>query len=143
MPDGPLSPRRLSVAQKRVRALELRREGKTFQQIADIVGWKNKASAYLAVKKGLEDTMQEPADALRKLESERLDWMWRKVVERMDVDHLWAVDRGLKVAERRAALFGLDTAPTKDWGSEAGSFLAGVETGVKMQTEDLSEDLSE
>lgn len=133
------SKRRLSALDKRVKALELKREGKTYREIARIIGWKTPSAAHSAVMKGLRETVQEPADALRKIEGDRIDWMWRKVVERIDIDHLWAVDRGIKLMDRRAALFGLDTVPEKDWGSEAGSFLAGVQTGVQMQTEDLSE----
>ena len=140
MPDHKTGDKALSYAQKKVRALELRREGKGFREIADELGWRSHSSAYDAVMKGLHDTMQEPADELRKLESERLDWLWRKVEERMDTDHLWAVDRGLKVMERRAQLFGLDRTPERDLSRETDAFLSGVHTVKQLQAErDLSE----
>jgi len=140
MPDHKTGERALTYAEKKVRALELRREGKDFRHIARELGWKSHTSAYEAVVKGLRETMQEPADELRKVESERLDWLWRKVEERMDTDHLWAVDRGLKVMERRASLFGLDRVPERDLSREADAFLSGVHTVKQMQgAKDLSE----
>lgn len=139
MPEHRASERRISAAEKRVKALELRRAGKGYREIAQELGWRSPSSAHDHVMKALHETMQEPADALRKVESERLDWMWRKVVERMDKDHLWAVDRGIKLMERRAALFGLDAVPEKDFSREAEAFLSGVHTVKEMQAEDLSE----
>ena len=138
MPESKTSERRLSAAEKRVKALELRREGKTFQQIADALGYRSKTSAYDQVMKGLNDTMQEPADALRRLESERLDWLWREVENRMDIDHLWAVDRALKIMERRASLFGLDKQATQDLAEEAQRYLDLYEQAAK-DAQDRSE----
>ncbi len=114
MPERKASERQLSAAEKRVKALEYKRAGKNYREIARLVGWRSPASAHDAVMKALRETMQEPADELRQVEGDRLDWLWRKVVERIEVDHLWAVDRALKIMERRAALLGLDTSGADD-----------------------------
>jgi hypothetical protein len=56
--------------------------------------------------------VQEPAEELRTMEVARLDQMllglWPKAIK----GDTWAVDRVLKIMERRAALLGLD-APVK------------------------------
>ncbi|MCP6652171.1 hypothetical protein NL518_29175, partial [Klebsiella pneumoniae] len=67
------SERRITAAQKQRRALELRAAGKTFPQIAEELGYRSVSSAYGAVMRGLERTLQEPAEELRRLEAERLD----------------------------------------------------------------------
>lgn len=143
MPEHKTSERRLSALDKRIKALELKREGKGYREIAKEVGYRGPSGAHQAVMTALQETLQEPADALRRVESDRLDWLWREVVDRMPKDHLWAVDRALKIMERRASLFGLDQAPERDWGGAGASFLAGVETGTQMQAEDMSSQASE
>jgi hypothetical protein len=115
-------------------AAALRAKSWTYQQIADHFGIARSA-AYSAVQRALADTLAEPAEALRTLELERLDGMWQavqgvlerkhltvsngKVVQLPDEDGklvpieddapiLQAVDRLLKIQERRAKLLGLD-----------------------------------
>lgn len=93
-------------------ALELRRAGATYDAIADRLGYTNRGAAYKAVQRGLRRTIQEPADELRQLEVERLDRLLTAVWRSAMGGNLGAVDRVLRVAERRARLLGLD-APTK------------------------------
>ncbi len=138
MSDTKSPDKRISYAMKKRQALKMRADGKGFQEIADEIGWKSHSSAHEAVMKALRETLQEPADELRVLEVERLNKLYEFTVRRIDKDNLWAVDRALKIMERRASLLGLDKSPEKDWASEIGSFLSGVETGTSMQTEDLS-----
>jgi hypothetical protein len=130
--------RKLTQADKRVRALELRREGKNYRQIAKEIGWRSHVTAMNNVKAALKETVQEAADDLRAVESQRLEWLWAKVVERMDTDHLWAVDRGIKVVEQRRALFGLDVSGSGDLAGEVTRYLDLVEMARK-DVEDLSE----
>jgi transposase-like protein len=128
----------MSYADKKRRALELRRDGLTYWDIAHEIGWKSHNSAHKAVKQALQETLQEPADELRILEAERLNKLYEFTIQRIDKDNLWAVDRALKIMERRAGLLGLDKPPERDWDSLGNSFLAGVEAGIQHQTEDLS-----
>lgn len=115
------------------RAVDLRRQNLTYRQIAEQLGYSSTSRAYEAVQRGLRDAIQEPADDLRRLELERLDEMaraaWKvlydrhlaisaggKVVRHPDtgaplVDDgptLAAIDRLLKIQERRTKLLGLD-----------------------------------
>jgi hypothetical protein len=89
-------------------ALELRRAGLTFQQIARRLGYAHPAGAYHAVQRGLQTTLQEPADELRGLELERLDALHQAMWPRAIRGNVWAVDRVLSIMQRRARLLGLD-----------------------------------
>jgi hypothetical protein len=115
-------------------ALQLRRNGAGYAQIAERLGM-SVSGAYDAVKRALDRTTQEAAPDVRKLELERLDSLLvtaltvlarphplvqggRIVLDqqgqplRDDGPTLAALDRVLKIQERRARLLGLD-APTK------------------------------
>lgn len=130
--------RAISTAEKERKALELRARGMAFDDIAAEVGYRGRQGAHAAVMRALKKTLQEPADELRILEAERLDRLYEVTMARIDKDNLWAVDRALKIMERRASLFGLDRPPEQDWTAATGSFLAGVAAGAK-HAEDLSE----
>ena len=127
-------------AQRDAEAARLRSLHYTYQQIADELGFNDKGNAWHAVERALVATCQEPADAVRKLELERLDNLARTVQKILDRDHvtvsfgkvitaedpdtgeirplpddgpiLQAVDRMLRIQARRASLLGLD-APTR------------------------------
>src|SRR5262249_27674484 len=66
--------------------------------------------AHRLVARALEITYQEPADELRKLELERLDTLSRALwpTATTDPPNLKAIDRLLKIMDRRAKLLGLD-----------------------------------
>ena len=99
---------RVRAHDRHLQALELRKAGCTYQQIAEQLGYANAKGAHKAVASALKATLREPADALRELELARLDTMllalWRKV--QAGDEH--AIDRALKISERRARLLGLD-----------------------------------
>lgn len=94
-----------SVDQKRSRALELHLAGATYDAIAEAVGYAGRSGAYKAVQEALAD-LGEPAATSEAAATElaRLDAMltglWPKA-RRGDVQ---AVDRVLKISERRALL---------------------------------------
>ncbi len=121
--------RDLETAERDAEAARLRKRSWTYQQIADHLGI-NRSSAYQAVQRVLKETVQEPAEDLRTLELERLDDMAQAVLKVLEKHHvtvsngrivflgdepliddapvLAAVDRLLKIQERRAKLLGLD-----------------------------------
>lgn len=123
--------RNLTTAQRDAQAAELRAAGHTYAQIAEQLGYSDKSAAHKAVEKILRETVSEPAEAVRKLELERLDTLWRAVMavlkrKHLTVSHgkvihhedepleddapvLQAVDRALRIQERRAKLQGLDS----------------------------------
>jgi hypothetical protein len=106
------SKRRLAAAERQRQALELKKAGADYRTIAERVGYAGPAGAYKAVTTALKALVQEPAEELRTMEVARLDQMllglWPKAIK----GDTWAVDRVLKIMERRAALLGLD-APVK------------------------------
>jgi uncharacterized protein YicC (UPF0701 family) len=100
------------VIDKERRVLELRRSGITFDVIAEEVGYASASGAYNAFVRSLKRTLQVPADEVRQIEIDRLDKlqqaMWPQAME----GHPAAIDRIIRIMERRAKLLGLD-APTK------------------------------
>lgn len=112
MSESKTSQRRLEAIENQRKALELRKAGVTFVVIAEQLGYRGPSGAYRAVMSALKRTLQEPADEVRTLELERLDALLLALWAQAKQGQQGAVDRVLKVMERRAKLLGLD-APTK------------------------------
>lgn len=74
--NGANSPRRIKSKQKQAKALQLRLSGCDYEEIAKIVGYKNRGAAYNAIKRALEETVKEPAEEVREIELKRVDAMW-------------------------------------------------------------------
>ncbi len=130
--------REAEIAARRVKAVRMRLDGHPWYKIASELGYADAPSAATDVRRALEQSRKELALAtedMREVELQRLDDLERAArtvldamhivvqhgrVVRTDtgeevVDHdpaLRAVDRLLKIAERRARLLGLDS-PTK------------------------------
>ncbi|MFE3004232.1 MULTISPECIES: hypothetical protein [unclassified Streptomyces] len=126
--------RSLTTAQRDAEAARLRTQGWTYQRIADHLKFKQRADAYNAVKRVLDATVREAGEDIRALELERLDRLEAAANEVLERQHvtvsngrvvslndaplpddgpvLAAIDRLLKIQERRARLLGLD-APAK------------------------------
>jgi hypothetical protein len=102
----------ISATEKQVKALTLRKAGASYVTIADALGYSSGSGAFKAVAAGLKKTLQEPADDLRRLELARLDDMLKAIAHHVASGNLTAIDRALKIQERRARLLGLD-APVK------------------------------
>ena len=99
--------------ERQAKALELRKAGMTYQQIADALGYGSHSAAQKAIQSGLKAIIREPAEDLRTLELERLDKMlashWPAVLK----GHVRSTEVAIRIMERRAALIGLD-APKND-----------------------------
>lgn len=141
--------RSLDGAERDAEAARLRTRGLSYDAIGEQLGL-DKGNAYRAVQRALQATVQEPAEELRQLELARLDDMWAAVLEVLEAKHftvsqgrivyygdvpladdapvLAAVDRLLRIQERRAKLLGLD-APAK---AEVGGKLTYEITGVDL-----------
>jgi hypothetical protein len=122
----------LETAKRDAEAAQLRAEGKTYDQIAEALDFSDRSLARRSVERALAATVREPADELRQLELIRLDALWVEAVKVMTTEHitvnngrvievdgvplkddgptLSAIDRLLKIMERRAKLVGLDSA---------------------------------
>lgn len=118
------------VARRDAEAARLRARGWSYAQIAEHMGYANHTGARQAVHRALQAVVQEPAEELRNLELARLDIMWQAAVAVLEANHylvsqgrliflgprpleddapvLAALDRMLKIMERRARLLGLD-----------------------------------
>lgn len=108
MSESKTSQNRLNAADKQRQALELRKAGKSLDAIAQEVGYNSPSGAFRAIVSGLRKTLQEPADEVRKMELERLDAMLEATWEFAMTGKPEAVDRVLKIMERRAKYLGLD-----------------------------------
>lgn len=110
----PGAPRLVLAAERRRQALELRREGHTYKEIGERVGF-SLTAARKAVHQGLDALNLESAELvaeLRAIENARLDHFLRIIWPKIEEGNLGAIDRGLRIMERRAKLFGLDM-PTR------------------------------
>ncbi len=107
---GNLSPEKIEAKVKESQALELRRAGLDYNRIAQAVGYETAAEAKRAIADAL--ARLSPIDDIalvRRMEVDRLDTLmasrWKAAVSGDD----GAMDRVLRILERRAKLLGLDS----------------------------------
>lgn len=122
--------RTADTAGRDAQAVELRGRGMTYRAIAEQLGLHDASAAHKAVQRAMVATVAEPCETLRRLELLRLDTMAVAAWEVLDAEHplvsagrimalngepltdpmpvLHAIDRLLRIAERRARLLGLD-----------------------------------
>lgn len=100
--------KQLNAVDKQVHALELRKSGHTFEQIAAKLGYASKSGASKAVHSALKKTIQEPADELRQLEMERMDALLAALWPQAMQGSPRHAEMCLKIMDRRAAMIGLD-----------------------------------
>lgn len=106
------SPKNLKARERAIAALELRRTGMTFEDIAAQLGYSSRSGAYNAVNRYLQRIEYEGVDELRKIEGERLDRAMLAIWPQVLNGDLGATNALVRIQERRAKLFGLD-APQK------------------------------
>ncbi|TCN51816.1 hypothetical protein EV641_109207 [Rhodococcus sp. SMB37] len=117
---SPMDPDNLDAAERGRQALELRRDGKTWPQIAEELGYADRASAYNAAKRLLDRTEFESVEEYRAIEADRLDEAHRIQFGALEVLVSMgkfeavppAVSALAKISDRRSKLLGLD-APTR------------------------------
>ena len=100
----------IQAQERQLQALELRKAGATYEAIAERLGYADRSGAFRAVTSALKATLREPADELRTLELERLDSALLAIWRQVQAGDLHAIDRLVRLAERRAKLLGLDAA---------------------------------
>jgi len=120
-----------TAAEKRKKALELRRAGWSFEDIAAEVGYANKGSAHRAVKQGIAAITRESATELIELELSRLDDLLAGLYEQARNGDLFAVDRALKIMDQRAKFLGLYEHKTDDTSAEVRAALTGFKEGLR------------
>lgn len=112
--------RSIAALERRRTALELRKRGFAYSEIADHLGVTRQA-VHQMVKKGIAeilDETRESAEEVRTLELERLDRMFMRLYKEAMPSHPdaivnhKAIETMLKIMDRRSKLMGLD-APSK------------------------------
>lgn len=101
---------KLAVTTRKHRVLELRLAGRMLWEIAEELGMPEGSVASILSKEleKLESEIRESAERLRTIEMVRLEKIGEALYQRSVDGELPAVDRFLKVQERRAKLLGLD-----------------------------------
>lgn len=117
------SPARLADRERQTRAVAMRAAGCSYADIADALGYSSADTARKSVSGLLDRVESDAADELRTLEGRRLDMLQAAVWPAALEGHLPAVDRVIRISERRARLFGLDRA-------RDAAFVADAETVV-------------
>ena len=98
---------KVEIAERRKRALDLRLAGLSFRAIAKAEGVSH-ATIISDIKEALADIPRSSAEELRQVESARLDQLQRAIWGDALKGDLGAVDKAVKIIDRRARLLGLD-----------------------------------
>jgi len=107
------SPKAIKAAETALRALELRKAGATYETIAQMLGYASKSTAFTAVNRIMSQTKREATKEAFEMELRRLDDLMMTLWPLARAgDNMAAIDRVLRIMERRAKLLGLD-APEK------------------------------
>ena len=105
---GTTTPTKLRGQERQRQALELRKAGSSYPEIAQALGYSSKSAAYNAVTALLQRLDREAAGDMLTLELARLDTMQRVLAPRILKGETDAIHAALRVMERRAKLAGLD-----------------------------------
>jgi len=107
---NPGSPVRIAAREHEMKALQMRREGFSYPEIASKMGI-TQAGAFQCVMRVLaafEDDIKELVPSVRQIELQRLDYYLSKLKERINQGNDKAIGSALRIQERRAKLMGLD-----------------------------------
>ncbi|WP_409264506.1 helix-turn-helix domain-containing protein [Pseudomonas sp. KCJK9000] len=104
-------PDQLLAMERKRKAFALRKGGASYTEIADALGISvSTAHGYVTeLLKQLSEGTKEDAEVVKQLELMRLDQMWMAIEGQIRKGHLQAIDKGLKVMDRRAKYLGLDS----------------------------------
>lgn len=137
------TPRSLENQERDAEAARMRGRGASYQKIADALGYGNRSNAHRAVARVMAETIAEPAEEARQFQLDQLDSMTEVAFEVLEANNfvvsdgrivrdedgapirdpemvLKALDRLIKIQERRAKLLGIDAPKrsevvTVDW----------------------------
>lgn len=109
--ESSTSPRRIAaVTEKHLRALEYRRMGYTYAQMAEKLGYSSAQGAHKAVSSVLKRVIREPAEDVILLELERVDALFVRPYQDALAGDLMALSACLALMTRKSRLLGLDAA---------------------------------
>ena len=100
----------ITAAERRITALELRKAGHTYQKIGEHLGCSESRARRVVVKEleRIQEDLTEKADGIRSMELERLDTLFRQMYGMAVKGDQGAVDRCLRIMDRRSKYLGLD-----------------------------------
>lgn len=101
---------RILSQQKRRQALELRKAGATYAQIAQSVGYNDASAAHKAVMKAFGEVIQEPVNELKTIQVERLNHMLVVLWPKVQQGDERAIGTALMVMNKIDALMGTEAA---------------------------------
>lgn len=108
-PESKTSKRQITAREREAQAIGLRLSGATYQQIADVIGYRGPSSAFNAVIRGLDRMLPvQEADDLRRIMAAQIDKLTFGIWKQATGGHLGALDRVVRLMERKARLLGLD-----------------------------------
>jgi hypothetical protein len=96
------------VLEREAQVVRLRRQGMTWDMISEQVGYASASAAHWAYQRAAKRVVQEDIDAIRRIETERLDIAQSAIWSRVLNGELQAVQTFVRIQERRAKLLGLD-----------------------------------
>ena len=102
------SPAAIERAKRRAQALELRAAGRKYREIAEALDYSSPQHAHRDVKTELDALVKGPALEVLSEELDRLDKMLQGLWSEARRGNVHAVDRVLRIMERRARYLGLD-----------------------------------
>ncbi len=119
MADSAASAKRILAAQRRIQALDLRLQGKTYRQIGEAMDCSEQRAHKLVTCElaRLNARRAEQVEELTRLEVERLDALLAAVWDGAMKGRRTCIDRALAIAQRRAKLLGLDAPSRKQIGN--------------------------
>ena len=103
-----VTPRTIENAERRRKALDMRKLGFNYQQIADKYYNGNRGYTYRDIQKAYTDLTEEAAEEVRLLELERLDLALNKIMPKVLKGDDKAIQSLLRIMERRSKYLGLD-----------------------------------
>lgn len=106
----PSSAQSVRAAERQAKALELRRQGKSYQEIATVLKvTPTTVSTY--VRQALEELRRSTEETTKEvfaIEAQRLDYITEKAFEAVEAGEKGAIDTFIRVLKRRAEMFGID-----------------------------------
>ena len=138
--ESKTSARRIESKEKQRKALELRLAGATLDEIARVLGFADPSGADKSIRRAMKDTIQEPADAVRQLELGRMDKALKNIWPHVLTGNFGAVDRLIKIQERRARLLGLDAPARSELSGPNGAPLQTEDVGPKLDLSKLTDE---
>ncbi|GGJ55746.1 hypothetical protein [Glutamicibacter ardleyensis] len=124
--------------ERQKKALELRKAGATYEQIAEAnIGYANRGTVQKAVKRAILEIPREEAKEVLALELSRLDDALRAIWPKIITGDLWAIDRLINLQNRRAQYLGLNERIPEDNSGEVKAALLGFLEGAKAKAAEI------